>query len=206
MESTRNRVILFRIEVNKRNGGFAQASNFLTKIANKEEIYTTDVCGITSKILYGNELMASYEFKTNVLIENIGFLPINKPQKILEVIENQDFEFGLCIDDEYLEDTISILPFVFMKLFFRSQRLFAVIQGVQSHFYPMQLLLNNILDKDFFANSLFYYVVATKRLQPIPKRKLVKIRAFYPIQIVDEKTFKFNISIIFFNFRILSII
>lgn len=191
MENMGNSVILFRIEVNKNNGGFAQASNFITKIINKEAISTSDVCGITSKIIRDGKQIAFSEHKACALIENKGFLSINKPHKIFEGIENQRLEFGLVIDDNYLEDTVSILPYILIKLYFRTQGILAVIQGVEKHFYPMQLLLHSIIEEDFFANSLYYYFPDKKTLKALDKRKKVKIRAFYPVQIVNEKSFAF---------------
>ncbi len=191
MNQTEEKMILFRIVVNKENGGFSHASNFITKIVSKEELLPEDVTGISNRVFYKNPEETIMENKAWNLIRNEKFYQITRPQNILEVISGYHYEFGLLIDDEYLQDTVSIQPYILMKQFFKNIDIFAVIVGLEKHFFPMQFFLSDVLDNSIVGGSLLYYQRDKKLLQVMRRRRKGNLTAFYPLQIVDQDMLRF---------------
>lgn len=51
MNEAKDKIILFRITVDQKSGGFPHASNFITKIVNGEEMTAEDVVGVSSRVV-----------------------------------------------------------------------------------------------------------------------------------------------------------
>ncbi len=189
MNENSRRMILFRIIVNQENGGFSHASNFITKIVNGEEVTAEDVKGISNRIL---PVDGSFMWKARLLMEGTGFLEIVRPERILQAIQNRECEFGMLVEDGYLQDILSIQPFVLMKMYFKKQGIFAVIRGTSSHYFPMCYFLSNVLQKEEMAGSVYYYQKDKGILNRMEEAGFGKnITAFYPLQIVDGKMLGF---------------
>ncbi len=189
MDENNMRKILFRIVVDQEHGGFSHASNFITKIVNGEEVTVEDVKGISSRLLPAD---VSFMWKARLLMDGISFLDIGRPERILQVIRNRECEFGMVVEDGYLQDILSIQPFVLMKMYFRSQSIFAVIQGTSSHYYPMGYFLSNVMQRREMAGSIYYYQRDKGILNKMEEDRFGKnIAAFYPLQIVDGKMLGF---------------
>lgn len=189
MNEAKDKIILFRITVDQKSGGFPHASNFITKIVNGEEMTAEDVVGVSSRVVFKEE-----EFKWEkamLLLNGAGFLGIGKPEKLFEGIQNAVCEFGLIIDDEYLRDALSIQPFVLMKLFFQKYRIMAVINGTAAHYFSLNYFLSDIMGREEMKGSLYYYQADKYIWKRLDGRKTGDIKAFYPIQIVDQKMLQF---------------
>lgn len=185
MDERKGKVILFRIIVDQENGGFSHASNFITKVFNREPVTVEEVRGISSKLVPGNRNFT--ESKARFLMEGIGFLPIIKPEKLYQGMEGYICEFGLMIEDEYLQDALSIQPFVLMKLYFKKEKIFAVIRGKSSHFFPMNYFLSDVMRRKELEGSIYYFQKDKAKFFALGGRKEGKsISAFYPIQVVDK--------------------
>lgn len=185
MNETKEKIILFRITVDQKSGGFHHASNFITKIVNGEEMTAEDVMGVSSKVLFKKE-----EFKLEkamLLLSGVSFLDITKPEKLFEGTQDAVCEFGLVIDDGYLKDALSIQPFVLMRLFFCKYRIMAVINGTSSHYFSMNYFLSDIMGREEMEGSLYYYQVDKYIWKRLEGKKTGDIKAFYPLQIVDQK-------------------
>lgn len=183
MNNKEQRMILFRIVVNQENGGFSHASNFITKLVNREDIKIKDVKGISSKLFYKRENSDSY---MKNLITGTDFLSIGKPDMLFEGIKDTVCEFGLVVDDDYLQDVISIQPFVLMKMYFREQRIFAVVLGNSRHYFSMSYFLSDVMKRKELKKSVCYYQKDTKAFIWMGGNDSNNIAAFYPLQIVDR--------------------
>lgn len=184
------KIILFRIVVDQENGGFPHASNFITKVVNREPVSEEDVKGIGSKLAYRPVSFKSKE--PEYIIEGKDFLGIAKPELLFEGIKGAVCEFCMVVEDGYLQDVLSIQPFILMKLYFREEKVFAVINGESSHYFPMNYFLSDIMQKKGMAGSVYYFQKDKRIYGPLEgKKEGRKITAFYPLQAVDGKMLKF---------------
>lgn len=71
MDERKEKVILFRITVDQRSGGFSHASNFITKVFNKEPVTVEDVKGIRSRLVPKERSLT--ESKARLLLEGRDF-------------------------------------------------------------------------------------------------------------------------------------
>ena len=189
MDEKKQRMILFRIVVNQENGGFSHASNFITKLVNREAITPEDVRGVSSKLFYKREKSDLY---MKSFIAGTDFLNIGKPDMLFEGIKDTICEFGLVVHDDYLQDVISIQPFVLMKMYFQNQHIFAVVLGNRKHYFSMSYFLSDAMKRKEFRRSIYYYQKDTKVSFWIRENdSKYNIAAFYPLQIVDKHMLDF---------------
>lgn len=109
----------------------------------------------------------------------------------------------MVVEDEYLQDALSIQPFVLMKLYFRKENIFAVIRGEYHHFFPMNYFLSDVMQREELKGSIYYFQNDTKKWFPLEgKREGKSIAAFYPIQVVDKSMLQFlsnNLETVWIN-------
>lgn len=154
MENT----IIFKIEIKKENGGFSQASNFISKLCEYQKLSREEVNGITS-IRYDDRNITSRSAAEYVVRHSNNFKAISKPDN-LSVVKDYNIYFCLWIEESSLEDIVDLQYDCLMKKFFNKEKIFTVLSGAEgiyfkaSHFlYGISCCHESLYNNFFFRKS-----------------------------------------------------
>lgn len=183
-------IIIFRIEIKKCYGGFAAASNFITKIENRQSLCAEELRGITSLRQNPAELDAK-KIVSAVYNNSEKFLKISKPEKLQEGIRNRVLVYCFLIDEQELNDIIELQYYYLIKCYFSECSISALLQGTKDFYYKAShyFMDVNFDDNNFYNSVYFEFDYKLNRMQKINIDK-INPTDFVPLQHITENTLK----------------
>lgn len=190
MENT----IIFKIEIKRENGGFSQASNFISKLCEYQKLSRKEVKGITS-IRYDNRNITSRLAAEYVVQYLNNFKSISKPDN-LSVVKDYNTYFCLWIEEDSLEDIIDLQYDCLMKKFFGEEKIFTILSGKEDIYFKASHFLYGIsCCQESLYNNFFYRKSqnnnASDKLIRLQKNRVGNLTDFMPFQYFsrEEKNF-----------------
>ncbi|MCM1043920.1 MAG: hypothetical protein NC417_00265 [Candidatus Gastranaerophilales bacterium] len=191
MENT----IIFKIEIKKENGGFSQASNFISKLREYQNLDRMEVKGITN-VLYDNKNITSRSAAEYVLQHLNDFKSITKPDN-LNVVKDYNIYFCLWIEENSLEDIIDLQYDCLMKKFFDKEKIFTILSGEESIYFKASHFLYGIsCCQENLYNNFFYKKSQGGGIIRLQKNRMGNLMDFMPFQYFsrEEKGFLDNVE------------
>ena len=132
-------IIIFKIKLEKGNGGFAKASNFISKMSKGENLSLQEVFGI-SALRYNGKNVNYRSIAEYTLQRKEHFKSILKPENLSVSSEYQVY-YCLWIENESLKDVVDLQYDCLIKKFFKKDNIFS---GYERNlktllFYPLSL-------------------------------------------------------------------
>lgn len=191
MENT----IIFKIEIKKENGGFPQASNFISKLCEGRRLVHKEVSGITS-IRYESGDMSSRRIAGYVVQHLNGFKPVGRPEN-LDAAKNYNICYCLWVEEASLEDIIDLQYDCLIKKFFAKERIVTVLSGRREIYHKASHYLYDIsCHQESLYNNFFYReakdgTAADNKLIRLQKNNVKNLMDFMPLQYFsrEEKSF-----------------
>lgn len=179
--------IIFKIDIDKKLGGFERASNFITKMSENQRLSELEVKGITSiqyeKTTGENLIVAEYVIK-----EMDKFKIINKPE-FLDVAEKYNIYYCLWLTDNSLHDVIDLQYDYLIKKFFTHEKIFTILSGNQDIYFKTSHYLYTMSQEDGEWYNSFLYLKkenGLKKLIRLQKNNVSQFNRFMPFQYFSE--------------------
>lgn len=182
--------IIFKIQIAEKYGGFAQASNFITKIHEEKSIEVGEVQGINSIQLKSGR--GSLLDMANYVIDHFDdFKPITKPEYLNRVVGQYQVAYCFWIEDESLQDVIDIQYDCLIKKFFIPEKIFTILSGTQGLYFKTSHYLFDVSEKHPDIYNSIYYVSdkenGFKKLIRLQKKNVGSLMNFMPLYYFSEE-------------------
>ena len=182
--------ILFKIIINPEHGGFAQASNFISKIVSNKTIELKEVTGISS--LFLKEIGdTTYKEMAKCAVNGLGkFKVINNPHNLQGITEKYRIIYCFWVKEDSLLDTVDWQYDFLIKKYFISCEIFTVIHGTRamyhsvSHYlYDINYKYNEIYNSIFFADK----ELGNMELIRLQRQNVGAFHSFVPLHFFTER-------------------
>lgn len=190
MENT----IIFKIELRWEKGGFAKASNFISKMSMNESLSLQEVQGITT-IRYDGSNFSYKSVAEYVSLNRDHFKRISRPENLSVSKEYRVF-YCLWIENESLKDLIDLQYDCLIKKFFKTANIVSVLDGPLDLYFKASHYLYSISHGDDDLYNRIYYKYPDDgseriKLQRLQKNNVRKFNDFMPLQYFceDQKGF-----------------
>ncbi|MBD5483037.1 MAG: hypothetical protein HDR15_11055 [Lachnospiraceae bacterium] len=187
--------VIFKIELRWETGGFAKASNFISKMRKKENLSLEEVQGITT-IRYSLKNFSYRAIAEYVAQNREHFKRILRPEN-LTVSREYRFYYCLWIENESLRDLIDLQYDCLIKKFFKSEDIVSVLDGSMDLYFKASHYLYSVSSSDDdLYNRIFYKQPGDEagriKLQRLQIKNAGRFKDFMPLQYFseDQKTFK----------------
>ena len=182
-------IIIFKIELGKKSGGFAKASNFISKMSRNENLSLQEVHGITT-IRYNGKNVNYRDIAEYTSQNREHFKRILKPENLSASSEYRVY-YCLWIENESLRDLIDLQYDCLMKKFFKTVNILSVLNGPMDLYFKASHYLYSIscMDNDLY-NRIFYKQASSDaeriKLQRLQIKNAGKFNDFMPLQYFSE--------------------
>lgn len=180
--------IIFKIDIDKEQGGFEKASNFITKICQNELLENKEVKGISSIVYTWNK--TSYrDLAQYVLEKKENFRKIKKPEN-LSAIEKYKVYYCFWIAENALNDVIDLQYEYLIKKFYKNIKIFTILCDEKDMYFKASHYLYSMSQQDKkWYNSFFYKEQNNEKLllQRLQVNHVYKFNNFMPFQYFDSK-------------------
>lgn len=182
-------IIIFKIELEKENGGFAKASNFISKMSKGENLSLQEVYGI-SALRYNGKNVNYRSIVEYTLQRKEHFKSILKPENLSVSSEYQVY-YCLWIENESLKDVVDLQYDCLIKKFFKKDNIFSVLDGSIDLYFKASHYLYSISCTDNDLYNRFFYTQANDdtrhiKLQRLQIKNAGKFNDFMPLQYYSE--------------------
>lgn len=181
--------IIFKIELRWENGGFAQASNFISKMSRNENLSLQEVQGITT-IRYSGGNVSYREIAEYASQNREQFKPILRPEN-LSVSREYRLYYCLWIENESFRDLIDLQYDCLIKKFFTDERIVSVLDGPMDLYFKASYYLYSVSCSDDNLYNRIFYMQPTDdagqiKLQRLQIKNVGKFNDFMPLQYFSE--------------------
>lgn len=190
-----NNIVIFMIELENGGGGFAKASNFISKMSKAENLSLKEVSGISTLRYSGKS--DDYKSIAEYTSQNkVRFKSVLKPENLSASSEYQIY-YCLWIGSESLKDIVDLQYDCLMKKFFKGYNIFSVIDGPIDLYFKTSHYLYSIscTDSDLY-NRIFYKQADNDtgriKLQRLQVQNVRKLSDFMPLQYFSEDQKRFT--------------
>lgn len=137
--------IIFKIDIDKEQGGFEKASNFITQIYQNESLEREQVEGISSILYDGNGM---FKDAAEYVIKHIeGFKRINRPEN-LKAIQNYNVYYCFWIAENALNDVIDLQYEYLIKKFYNELNIFTILCDKKDMYFKASHYLYSMSQQD----------------------------------------------------------
>ena len=181
--------IIFKIEINTDFGGFAQASNFISKMSNKFPLESDEVKGIESIQIRD---AASLDFKqmASMAVKYYSrFKSVERPENLSQIDKNYQIMYCLWISQNSLLDTVDMQYDCLIKKYFEKENIFSILSANRKLYHTISHYLYDVSYKfDDLYNSIYYLdnesnkVDNDAKLIRLQKKNVGGLKDFMPMQ------------------------
>lgn len=149
--------IIFNICIKEEYGGFALASNFISKIHSGKELKMDEVDGITSLFWRDYKRNKKFETVSEIVRFRDKFLPIKKPELLNENIKHYHIIYCLWIEEAALTDIIDLQYDCLLKKYFTNEEILTILVGSKSLYHKASHYLYDLSckHKDLYNTTYF---------------------------------------------------
>lgn len=176
--------IIFKIPIKGDLGGFAHASNFISKINSNQNLNLEETQGITSFHFHG-----SYDYRSiaeRTVTFSSKFKSINKPEGLLGIQDKYELTYCLWLTGESVADVVDLQYDFLIKNFFSQEKIITILTGDKdlyfkaSHYlYDVSHLIQNYYDSIYEWDPSSQSGNVLKKLQ---RKNVGPLKDFMPLQ------------------------
>ncbi|MBD5518934.1 MAG: hypothetical protein HDR07_10805 [Lachnospiraceae bacterium] len=155
--------IIFNITIKEEYGGFALASNFITKVVNNKKLNALDVIGITSLLWKDCNEKNNFAKITKIIQSKNKFLAIRKPELLNDNIKNYKVIYCLWVDENALSDIVDLQYDCLLKRYFENEDIITVLFGSKSLFFKSSHYLYDLGWKHEDLYNTTYFIDSSEK-------------------------------------------
>ena len=181
--------VIFKISLRWKTGGFALASNFLSKMKKAESLSLREVQGITTLRYHGEN------FEPKVIAEYVSqnrksFKPITRPENLTASKEYRCY-YCLWIESESIRDLVDLQYDCLVKKFFKEEDIISVLAGPMDLYFKASHYLYSISCGDNDLYDRFFYMQQSDnegraKLQRLQKNNVGPFKDFMPLHYFSQ--------------------
>ena len=179
--------IIFKIDIDKEQGGFEKASNFITQIYQNESLEREQVEGISSILYDGNGM---FKDAAEYVIKHIeGFKRINRPEN-LKAIQNYNVYYCFWIAENALNDVIDLQYEYLIKKFYNELNIFTILCDKKDMYFKASHYLYSMSQQDSKWYDTFFYTEQNSKKEQVKRLQINNVKTFnnfMPFQYFDSK-------------------
>lgn len=182
-----NGTIIFKITIANVYGGFALASNFISKVHNHEEIKATEVSGISSLFCKDIETMDNKSIVESIICYQDRFKEIGRPENLMENLENYEVIFCLWIRED-ISDIVELQYDSLIKQFFKGKKIISILSGRRSFYFKSSHYLYDISNSysQLYNSTFFIEEGLEKKAIRLQKNNVGGLTHFMPVHLFGE--------------------
>ena len=181
-------MIIFKIRVESAVKGFAQTSNFISKLISNEKLTMEETQGITSLLVHNSCDCRSVAEKAAYFSES--FKLIKKPEALQGIRNKYELAFCLWIQDNAVTDIVDLQYDFLIKRFFSEEKIVTVLSGdkdlyfkASHYFYDVNKQVNS------YYNSVYEWDPNSERgnsLRRLQIQNVGPLKDFMPFQFFSQ--------------------